>query len=83
MNRILTSCIVATIAGMSTSAPGAPPAKSTTLPDWSGEWEMVGLTPHDGGLYVESAEQIAARCRASDVNCGSFQRAAICSADST
>ena len=75
MNRILTSCIVATIAGMSTSAPGAQPAKSTTLPDWSGEWEMVGLTPHDGGLYVESAEQIAARWNEPQFTSDARQRA--------
>jgi len=36
-------------------------SQTVALPDWSGEWEMVGLTPNDGGLYVESPEQIEGR----------------------
>jgi hypothetical protein len=71
MNALLRSCIVTTLAALGTNAFGAEPATGPArhvpaahrapLPDWSGEWETVGLTPHDGGLYVESAEQIAVR----------------------
>ncbi len=70
MNRFCVSCVVALCAGMSMHAangePAVTPAREVrsyraSLPDWSGEWEMVGLTPNDGGLYVESAELIAAR----------------------
>jgi hypothetical protein len=44
------------------SAFSASPVQRGLSPtDWSGEWELVGLTPHDGGLYQETAAEIAAR----------------------
>jgi len=71
MNGILKACTIAIAVGISVHTLGAEPTtprerrslpiNAAALPDWSGEWEMVGLTPHDGGLYVESAEQIAVR----------------------
>jgi hypothetical protein len=71
MKGVLKACAIAIAVGISVHAIGAEPAtpqgrrslpvNAAALPDWSGEWEMVGLTPHDGGLYVESAEQIAVR----------------------
>jgi hypothetical protein len=70
MNPLLRLCAIGAIALFGVYAVGAerkavPQTRATTdrtaMPDWSGEWEMVGLTPNDGGLYVESAEEMASR----------------------
>jgi hypothetical protein len=44
-------------AGLATAAQ----KDATGLPDWSGEWELVGFTPTDGGLYVESIDEMVGR----------------------
>lgn len=62
MNRLarkmLTLCVVC-CAQSAFSASASQRAPSPT--DWSGEWELIGLTPHDGGLYQETAAELAAR----------------------
>lgn len=62
ITRLRRFCTLAALPGIlaTFNVPAAQQVPSP-LPDWSGEWELEGLTPHDGGLYQESADEIAAR----------------------
>jgi hypothetical protein len=59
--RLLRHVLAMCGASLCLAGPMQAASPRVTMPDWSGEWEMVGLTPNDGGLYVESPAQIAAR----------------------
>ena len=41
---------------VSLAVPAAQP--TPRLPDWSGEWEIVGITPDDGGRFVETPAEL-------------------------
>jgi hypothetical protein len=61
MSRVMVNALAWVVMAFGGLGVGNAAQRPVALPDWSGEWELVGLTPHDGGRFVESAAEISAR----------------------